>query len=266
MSAAPAFRRVSFIGAGPGAADLITLRGARRLAEAEVVLFDALTDPALRDLAPQARWISVGKRGFCAGSTPQSSIDSLLVAMARRHARVVRLKGGDPSLFGRLEEELQALAAAGIESEVIPGVTAALAAAAQTQRPLTRRGAGRSVTLTTAMTQHGAVDGVQPRADTEVFYMAGRQLGALSRRLRAAGWPADAPCSVVSNAGAADALSSEHRLDGLAAASVLHADRPLVVVVGVGATAVRPVVRARSDLGMAADKMTDSVHHPLGQT
>jgi len=114
MSAAPAFRRVSFIGAGPGAADLITLRGARRLAEAEVVLFDALTDPALRDLAPQARWISVGKRGFCAGSTPQSSIDSLLVAMARRHARVVRLKGGDPSLFGRLEEELQALAAAGI--------------------------------------------------------------------------------------------------------------------------------------------------------
>jgi uroporphyrin-III C-methyltransferase len=229
--------RVVFIGAGPGAADLITLRGAARLAEADVVLFDALTDPALRAHAPQARWLDVGKRGFgCA--TGQATIDALLVRLARRHRVVVRLKGGDPSVFGRLEEELAALAAAGIASEVVPGVTAALAAAAHLQRPLTRRGRGRSVSLTTAMTADAGLAAEPRHADTEVFYMAGRQLGRLARQLRAAGWPAGTAVAVVSRAGCADAVASEHRLDGLAAASVLHAGRPAVVTVGVGATAV----------------------------
>ena len=171
---------VVFIGAGPGAADLITLRGARRLAQADVVLFDALTDPALRELAPRAKWLNVGKRGF-ADSTGQATINALLVRHAREAGLVVRLKGGDPSVFGRLEEELEALAQAGIACEVIPGVTAALAAAAHTQRPLTRRGQGRSVSLTTAMTREGALRGGHS-ADTEVFYMAGKQLAALSRR------------------------------------------------------------------------------------
>ena len=228
---------VVFIGAGPGAADLITLRGARWLARADVVLFDALTDPALRDLAPQARWVDVGKRGFCQ-STAQASIDARLVAEAQRHAVVVRLKGGDPSLFGRLEEELEALAAAGIHSEVVPGITAALAAAADTQRPLTRRGRGRSVTLATAMTREGALRAEAPRADTEVYYMAGRQLGALGRRLRALGLAAEAPVSVVSRAGCSDSLASQHALADLAQAALLHAGRPTVVTVGAGAMAV----------------------------
>jgi uroporphyrin-III C-methyltransferase len=227
---------VVFVGAGPGAADLITVRGARRLAQADVVLFDALSDPALRDLAPQAQWIDVGKRGFCE-STPQASIDALLVRCARGHAVVVRLKGGDPSIFGRLEEELQALAAAGIACEVVPGVTAAIAAAADTQRPLTRRGVGRSVSLTTAMTQTGALRGGQ-HADTEVFYMAGRQLGALSRALRQAGWAADTPVCVVSRAGWPDSLASSHRVADLGSAAVLHAGRPTVVTVGAGALAI----------------------------
>jgi len=227
---------IVFIGAGPGAADLITLRGARRLAEAEVVLFDALTDPALRDLAPQARWIDVGKRGF-GDSTGQTRINALLVRFARQGLRVVRLKGGDPSVFGRLEEELAALAEAGLPSEVVPGVTAALAAAAGTRRPLTRRGSGRSVSLSTAMTREGRLQAGRS-ADTEVFYMAGRQLAALSRRLREAGWSGDTPTSVVSRAGWPDQLASEHRLADLAAASVLHAGRPTVVIVGVGAGAV----------------------------
>ena len=148
--------RVVFIGAGPGAADLITLRGARFLAQADVVLFDALTDPALRELAPSAQWVDVGKRGF-AHATRQTAINALLVRSARRHGCVVRLKGGDPSLFGRLEEEIAALAQHGIDFEVVPGVTAALAAAAHTARPLTRRGHGRSVSLTTAMTQLGVL-------------------------------------------------------------------------------------------------------------
>lgn len=231
-----ALGRVVFIGAGPGAADLITVRGARLLATAEVVLFDALTDPALRDLAPRARWLDVGKRGFC-DSTGQATIDALLVKMAQEHAVVVRLKGGDPSVFGRLEEELQALAAAGIASEVVPGVTAAIAAAAATQKPLTRRGKGRSVSLTTAMSESGEL-GAGRHADTEVFYMAGRQLGKLGRGLRAAGWPLDTPVSVVSRAGWPDCMASEHALADLAAASVLHAGRPTVVTVGVGASAV----------------------------
>jgi len=229
---------VFFIGAGPGAADLITLRGARLLAQADVVLFDALTDPALREMAPEAEWIDVGKRGF-GHATRQAAINALLVRSAQRHARVVRLKGGDPSLFGRLEEELEALAEHGIACEVVPGVTAALAAAAAAQRPLTRRGRGRSVAFSTAMTHQGELRATRS-ADSESFYMAGRQLGALSRRLRAAGWPADTPVYVVSRAGWSDQWVSQHRLDTLAQATVLHSGRPTVVTVGAAAEALGP--------------------------
>ena len=117
--------RVAFVGAGPGEADLITVRGAQRLQDADVVLFDSLADPALRQLAPNARWIDVGKRGFTGvahaprgggrENTGQDTINALLVKHAQSGARVVRLKGGDPSVFGRLDEELEALAAAGME-------------------------------------------------------------------------------------------------------------------------------------------------------
>lgn len=249
-SPAPALARVAFVGAGPGSADLITLRGAQRLAQAAVVLTDALADPALRELAPQARWLHVGKRGF-ADSTGQQAINALLVRSAREVGTgglVVRLKGGDPSVFGRLEEELQAMASAGIACEVVPGVTAALAAAASTQRPLTRRGAGRSVSFATAMTATAtAADADTPhvagRADTEVFYMAGKQLASLARKLIVAGWPDRTPVCVTSRAGWPDELHSDHTLDTLGRASMLHAGRPTVVVVGTGARAL-PTVAA----------------------
>jgi uroporphyrin-III C-methyltransferase len=149
----------------------------------------------------------------------------------------VRLKGGDPSVFGRLEEELEALAEAGIDSEVVPGVTAAIAAAAATQRPLTRRGKGRSVALTTAMTQAGELQ-ARRSADTEVFYMAGKQLAVLSRRLLQAGWTPDTPVSVVSRAGWPDQLASDHTVATLPRAAMLHAGRPTVVTVGAGAAAL----------------------------
>jgi uroporphyrin-III C-methyltransferase len=242
-STTPATGRVIFVGAGPGAADLVTVRGARALAQADVVLHDALTDPALCELAPQARWIDVGKRGFC-DSTGQTRINALLVQQARRARVVVRLKGGDPSVFGRLEEELEALAEACIASEVVPGVTSALAAAAATQRPLTRRGRGRSVSLTTAMTRAGELQATRT-ADTEVFYMAGRQLAALGRRLREAGWPANTPVAVVSRAGWPDQIASDHTVGTLAQAALLHSGRPTVVTVGVGAEAVVPAGATR---------------------
>jgi uroporphyrin-III C-methyltransferase len=229
--------KVVFIGAGPGAADLITLRGARLLAAANVVLFDALADPALRDMAPRARWVHVGKRGF-EDSTQQAAINALMVKHAREGSTVVRLKGGDPSVFGRLEEELEALAEAGIDCEVVPGVTAALAAAALSQRPLTRRGAGRSVSLSTAMTREGALRASRS-ADTEVFYMAGKQLAALSRRLVVAGWSPDAPVCVVSRAGWPDQLLSDHSVATLGHAAMLHAGRPSVVTVGAAALPVQ---------------------------
>jgi uroporphyrin-III C-methyltransferase len=236
---------VVFIGAGPGAADLITLRGAQRLARAEIVLHDALIDPALRDLARRAMWVDVGKRGFC-DSTGQARINALLVKHALEGRAVVRLKGGDPSVFGRLEEELEALAEAGIESEVVPGVTSAIAAAAATQRPLTRRGSGRSVALTTAMTREGDLQASRS-ADTEVFYMAGRQLGALSRRLLQAGWPAETAVLVVSRAGWPDQIASDHSAATLAEAALLHSGRPTVVTVGVGARPITPCAQRGSD-------------------
>ncbi len=236
MSQANASALVVFIGAGPGAADLITLRGARRLALAEVVLFDALIDPALREYAPNARWINVGKRGF-GHATGQTQINALLLQAAQTHQYVVRLKGGDPSVFGRLEEELEALRSQGIACEVVPGVTAALAAAAQSQRPLTRRGIGRSVSLSTAMTHLGQLQASRS-ADTEVFYMAGRQLPALSRKLTEAGWPGTTAVCVVSRAGWPDALTTWHSVTTLADAAAPHAERPAVVTVGAGALAL----------------------------
>jgi uroporphyrin-III C-methyltransferase len=244
--------RIVFIGAGPGEADLITVRGARLLAQAKVVLFDALADPSLRDMAPGARWLDVGKRGFSGkeGSdfNGQTRINRLLVeqalAVGASHgseAIVARLKGGDPSLFGRLEEELHALREHGIACEVVPGVTSALAAAAATQRPLTRRGTGRSVSFTTAMTRTGDLQcGMGPgqRADTEVFYMAGRQLAPLSRGLLDAGWPAHTEVSVVSRAGWPDIRHTVHTVASLDEASAIHAGRPTLVIVGAGATRI----------------------------
>ncbi len=236
MTSGTAPARVVFIGAGPGAADLITVRGASRLANAEVVFFDALTDPALRDLAPQARWVDVGKRGF-GHATGQDAINALLLQAAMDNTHVVRLKGGDPSIFGRLEEELATLRAHGITCEVVPGVTAALAAAAHTQRPLTRRGGGRSVSLTTAMTHLGTLRATRT-ADTEVFYMAGRQLPALSRKLLDAGWAGDTPVCVVSRAGWPDARATDHTVATLPDAAAPHDGRPAIVTLGAGAGAV----------------------------
>jgi uroporphyrin-III C-methyltransferase len=194
-----ALGKVYLIGAGPGAQDLITLRGARLLAQADVVLHDALVTPEMLELCPQAEKIAVGKR--CGQlSTAQAFINKQMVDNAKKHPLVVRLKGGDPMMFGRADEELRALEEAGIEVEVVPGITTALAAAAATKQPLTKRGVSRSVAFFTSSTAP-ELDGETriPDTDTLVQYMGGREAIATAQRMLDQGRRPDTPVVVIEN-------------------------------------------------------------------
>jgi uroporphyrin-III C-methyltransferase len=199
MAAFPTTGKVYLIGAGPGAQDLITVRGARLLAQADVVLHDALVTPEMLELCPNAHKIAVGKR--CGQlSTAQAFINKQLVDLARKYALVVRLKGGDPMLFGRADEELRALESAGIEVEVVPGITSALAAAAAVKQPLTQRGVARSVAFFTSSTADALPGHVAlPGSDTLVQYMGGREAAATAQRLLEQGRPAATPVVIVEN-------------------------------------------------------------------
>jgi uroporphyrin-III C-methyltransferase len=194
-----ALGKVYLVGAGPGAADLITVRGARLLAQADAVLYDALVTPEMLELCRQAELISVGKRSG-QRSTAQALINQQLVDCAARFKTVVRLKGGDPMLFGRADEELRALEAAGIEVEIVPGITTAVAAAAASKQPLTKRGVARSVAFFTSSTAPDQPDHpALPETDTLVQYMGGREAAATAERLLAEGRRPDLPVVVVEN-------------------------------------------------------------------
>lgn len=198
-SAQPVSGKVYLVGAGPGAADLITVRGARILAQADVVLYDALVTEDMLALCPQAEKISVGKRSG-QRSTAQTVINQKLVECARKYRLVVRLKGGDPMMFGRADEELRALEAAGIEVEVVPGITAALAAAASTKQPLTKRGFARSVAFFTSSTAPSHPEQTTlPDCDTLIQYMGGKEAIATARNLLAQGRSPDLPVVIVEN-------------------------------------------------------------------
>lgn len=227
----PPVGRVWLIGAGPGAADLITVRGARLLAEADVVLHDALVTEDMLALCPQAIWIGVGKR--CGKlSTAQAFINKQLVDCAMRHARVVRLKGGDPMLFGRADEELRALEAAGIPFEIVPGITTAVAAAAASGQPLTRRGVSRSVAFFTSSTDPSEPDATTlPSADTLVQYMGGREAVNTAKKLLAAGRPADTPVVVVENCSRPDERILRIRLSDLEQ-GLSGSTGPVLVMIG----------------------------------
>lgn len=199
-----ALGKVYLVGAGPGAADLITVRGARLLGQADAVLYDALVTPEMLDLCRQAELISVGKRSG-QRSTAQTLINQQLVECAGKFKHVVRLKGGDPMLFGRADEELRALEAAGIEVEVVPGITTAVAAAAATKQPLTKRGVARSVAFFTSSTAPDQPDHpALPETDTLVQYMGGREAAATAERLLAEGRRPDLPVVVVENCSRSD--------------------------------------------------------------
>jgi uroporphyrin-III C-methyltransferase len=227
--------KVYLIGAGPGAADLITVRGARLLGEAQVVLHDALVSPEMLAWCPQATLIEVGKR--CGKrSTAQLFINRQIVDQATKFERVVRLKGGDPMLFGRADEELQALEEAGIDYEIVPGITAALAAASAIGRPLTRRGVARSVAFATQSKAADTVD-VQAdvKADTLVYYMGRDQAANIATQLIAHGKPPATPAWVVEAATTAHQRSKQFTLSQMAAgdaAAWIDADHPSLLMIG----------------------------------
>ncbi|WP_246207000.1 siroheme synthase CysG [Methylocystis heyeri] len=203
---APSRGRVTLVGAGPGDPELLTLKGLRVLAGADVVLFDDLVPASVLDFARrEAQRINVGKRGY-APSVQQQEITALLVKLASEGKNVVRLKGGDPMIFGRANEEIGAIRAAGLDVEVVPGVTAALAGAAALGLSLTSRETARRVQFITAHTK----DGVFPedfdwsaltdaRATTAV-YMGNRTLPELSRRLIAEGADPSTPAFLIERA------------------------------------------------------------------
>lgn len=227
--------KVYLIGAGPGAPDLITLRGAEILKRADVVFFDALVHPETLALAEKARTVAVGKR--CSQvSTEQRFINKSLVEAARKHEIVVRLKGGDPMLFGRAQEEIDALEAAGIEFEVVPGVTAALAAAADLGISLTRRGLSRSVTFATPRVGAGeeATDwtaGVS-HGGTAVLYMGVGQAPEIAAALLARGLSPHTPVSVVESASLPGSRSFHFPLSELNRAAENGVEGPAVILLG----------------------------------
>jgi uroporphyrin-III C-methyltransferase len=223
--------KVYLIGAGPGAADLITVRGARILGQADVVLYDALVTPDMLELCARAEKISVGKRSG-QRSTAQTLINEQLVDCARRYPLVVRLKGGDPMLFGRADEELRALEDAGIEVEIVPGITTAVAAAAATKQPLTKRGVARSVAFFTSSTAPDQPDhSALPDTDTMIQYMGGREAAATAERLLALGRRPALPVVVIENCSRPD-----QRILRLTLADLAHgldtAHGPVLVMIG----------------------------------
>lgn len=192
---------VLLVGAGPGDPDLLTMAAVKALMRAEVVLYDALVSPEILALAPRdAERVCVGKRSGN-HSMAQAAINDLLLAKARTGRRVVRLKGGDPLLFGRGGEEMLHLQAHGIPVTVIPGITAALGCAASVGVPLTHRGLANGVTLHTAHGRDGGLPlGAADLAEhTQVVYMGRDRIGAVVAAMMARGLPPDTPALVIEN-------------------------------------------------------------------
>jgi uroporphyrin-III C-methyltransferase len=227
--------KVYLVGAGPGAPDLLTLRAADVLARADVVFHDALVHPDTIGLARNAERVAVGKR--CGKhSTAQRFINKRLVDAARKHRVVVRLKGGDPMLFGRAQEEIAALENAGIEYEVVPGVTAALAASAELGISLTRRGAARSVAFVTPRVGEGEKANAWARAaaasDTAVIYMGAGQAELIAGALLAQGVSAETPVAVVESASLPERRRWRLALRDLARIADFGVTGPAVILVG----------------------------------
>jgi uroporphyrin-III C-methyltransferase len=239
--------KVYLVGAGPGAPDLLTVRATEVLGRADVVFYDALVHRETLSLARRARKVAVGKRSG-RHSAAQRFINKQLVDAARKHAVVVRLKGGDPMLFGRAQEEIDALRAAGIAFEIVPGVTAGQAAAAQLGVSLTRRGVARKVAFVTPRAGAGepANDWVSSvaSADTAVIYMGAGLADAICGALIARGLSPQTPIALVENASLPDARVVAGGLSELPRLARSVGSGPAVIVLGEVLRAARSAVSA----------------------
>ena len=248
---------VALVGAGPGDPDLITVRGLALLRRADVVVYDRLVDPRLLDEAPlEARRIFAGKASG-AHVLSQERINALLVAHARNGQRVVRLKGGDPFVFGRGGEEAEALAAAGIPFEVVPGLSAATAVPAYAGIPVTHRGAASSFAVVTGHEDEGKAESMvewgrlATAVDTLVILMGARSLPRIARALLEGGRRGDTPVALV-RWGTTDAQATlVGRLDEIGELSeAVRLAPPVVIVVG-------DVVALRERLAWFSGESTD---------
>lgn len=228
--------KVYLVGAGPGSSDLLTIKAARLLSQADVVLHDALVCQDVLDMAPRARKILVGKRAGQV-STDQGFINRLLVASARAGGVVVRLKGGDPMVFGRAHEEIEACQKAGIAVEVVPGVTTALAAAAHIATSLTRRGISRSlVFVTPTVAKGGQIDDNWADAavagQTVAIYMGAGEAVRVRDALVARGQNSTTPVVVIHDVGRQNAGHIGGELADLPTLCMALPNRPTILLLG----------------------------------
>ncbi|MDU9395096.1 uroporphyrinogen-III C-methyltransferase [Pseudomonas sp. zfem003] len=227
--------KVWLVGAGPGDPELLTLKATRVLGAADVVMIDDLVNPALLVHCPGARVVRVGKRGGCR-STPQAFIHRLMLRYARQGRCVVRLKGGDPCIFGRGGEEAAWLAERGVDCELVNGITAGLAGATACGIPLTLRGVSRGVTLVTAHTQDDSEpewDALAASGTTLVVYMGVARLAALQAGLLAGGMAPGMPLAMIENASLPEQRERRSTLATLLQdASAFRLSSPAILVIG----------------------------------
>lgn len=244
---------VSLVGAGPGDPDLLTRKAVRRLGEADLVVYDALVHPQALTLAPNARRVFVGKR---AGrpAVRQAFINNLLIRAGRRGQRVVRLKGGDPFVFGRGGEEALALTAAGVPVDVIPGISSATGAAALAGIPVTHRGVATGFVVVAGHAESAyrvILESLAPNCATVVVLMGLANREALAALLTRRGWKPETPAAVLLSASTPRAAGYMSTLGGLATGRVDLGEHD-----GAGTVVIGDVVRLRSVLATDAQAWT----------
>ena len=225
---------VSLVGAGPGDPELLTVRAVQRLQQADLVLYDALVDRAALQHAPQARWAYVGKR---AGrhSITQETIERVLIRRARRGERVVRLKSGDPFVFGRGGEEALALAAAGVPFEIIPGVSAAVAGPALSGIPVTHRGLASAFLVVSGHAESAyapVLGSMAPGTATVVVLMGLASRAKVAALLLSRGWSAATPAAVILSAATAQSHTWRGTLAALGTQALPETEAPGLLVIG----------------------------------
>jgi uroporphyrin-III C-methyltransferase/precorrin-2 dehydrogenase/sirohydrochlorin ferrochelatase len=248
LSAAPKTGHVDFVGAGPGDPDLLTVKARRALDAADVVIHDRLVTPAILDLARrEALIIDAGKEGFGA-ATPQADIDAMIVRHARKGRHVVRLKSGDPTIFGRLDEEIEAVDAAGISYAVVPGITAASAAVAAIGQSLTKRGRNSSVRLLTGHDVKGFADhdwkALARPGEVAAIYMGKKAARYVQGRLLMHGCSPGTPVTVVENASRPDQrvlVTTVSRMEPTM--SEVGLDGPALTFIGLAPRAAEAVIQ-----------------------